>query len=47
MRAAGSDREQMLKIHQFAIMCAPTISQYAGVEALKTEMRMWLLCAKL
>lgn len=27
--------EQMLKIHQFAIMCAPTISQYAGVEALK------------
>ena len=26
---------QMLKIHQFAIMCAPTISQYAGVEALK------------
>ena len=27
--------EQMLKIHQFAIMCAPTTSQYAGVEALK------------
>ena len=27
--------EQMLKIHQFAIMCAPTPSQYAAVEALK------------
>lgn len=26
---------QMLKIHQFAIMCAPTNSQYAAVEALK------------
>lgn len=26
---------QMLKIHQFAIMCAPTTSQYAGIEALK------------
>lgn len=26
---------QMTKIHQFAIMCAPTISQYAAVEALK------------
>ena len=26
---------QMIKIHQFAIMCAPTTSQYAGVEALK------------
>ena len=26
---------QMLKIHQFAIMCAPSTSQYAGVEALK------------
>ena len=27
--------EQMLKIHQFAIMCAPTTSQYSAVEALK------------
>ena len=27
--------DQMLKIHQFAIMCAPTTSQYAAVEALK------------
>ncbi len=27
--------EQMTKIHQFAIMCAPTTSQYAAVEALK------------
>ena len=26
---------QMVKIHQFAIMCAPTTSQYAAVEALK------------
>ena len=26
---------QMVKIHQFAIMCAPTASQYAAVEALK------------
>lgn len=27
--------KQMLKIHQFAIMCAPTTSQYAAVEAMK------------
>lgn len=27
--------KQMLKIHQFAIMCAPTTSQYAAVEALR------------
>lgn len=27
---------QMTKIHQFCIMCAPTTSQYAAVEALKT-----------
>ncbi len=27
--------EQMFKIHQFAIMCAPTTSQYAAVEAMK------------
>lgn len=26
---------QMTKLHQFAIMCAPTTSQYAAVEALK------------
>ena len=26
---------QMLKIHQFAIMCAPTNSQYAAIEAMK------------
>ncbi len=37
--------KQMTKLHQFAIMCAPTTSQYAAVEALKhgdgdvTEMR--------
>ena len=27
--------EQMLKIHQFAIMCAPTNSQHAAIEALR------------
>ena len=27
--------EQMLKIHQYAIMCAPTTSQYAAVAALR------------
>ena len=26
---------QLIKIHQFAIMCAPTTSQYAAVEALR------------
>lgn len=25
--------KQMLKIHQYAIMCAPTMSQYAGIDA--------------
>lgn len=35
--AAGPEEimKQMIKIHQFAIMCAPTNSQYAAVEALK------------
>lgn len=35
--AAGPTQiiEQMLKIHQFAIMCAPTTSQYAAIEALR------------
>ena len=35
--AAGPKRviSQMLKIHQFAIMAAPTMSQYAGTMALK------------
>ncbi|WP_029502453.1 aminotransferase class I/II-fold pyridoxal phosphate-dependent enzyme [Lachnoclostridium phytofermentans] len=35
--AAGPSNiiEQMTKIHQFAIMCAPTTSQYAAVEALR------------
>lgn len=27
--------DEMLKIHQYAIMCAPTTSQYAAVEALR------------
>ncbi|MCM1577416.1 MAG: aminotransferase class I/II-fold pyridoxal phosphate-dependent enzyme [Ruminococcus sp.] len=27
--------EQMLKIHQYAIMCAPTMSQFAAIEALE------------
>ncbi len=30
--------ETMLKVHQYAIMCAPTASQYAAVEALKSGM---------
>ena len=35
--ACASERiiKQMTKIHQFAIMCAPTTSQYAAIEALK------------
>lgn len=28
--------KQMLKIHQYAIMCSPTVSQYAAVEALRS-----------
>ncbi|MCL2054103.1 MAG: aminotransferase class I/II-fold pyridoxal phosphate-dependent enzyme [Oscillospiraceae bacterium] len=28
---------QMLKIHQYAVMCSPTVSQYAAVEALKCD----------
>ena len=28
--------QQMIKIHQFAIMCAPTTSQYAAIEALRS-----------
>ena len=27
--------QQMVKLHQYAIMCAPTTSQYAAIEALK------------
>lgn len=27
--------KQMLKLHQYGIMCAPTVSQYAAIEALK------------
>ena len=35
--ACGPEKiiEQMIKIHQYCIMCAPTTSQYAAVEALK------------
>ena len=29
--------EQMYKIHQFAIMSAPTLSQYAGIDALRNS----------
>lgn len=29
--------KQMLKIHQFAIMCAPTTSQYAAIDAMKNS----------
>ena len=31
--------EQMTKIHQYIIMCAPTMSQYAGLDALTNEYR--------
>lgn len=27
--------QNMIKVHQYIIMCAPTVSQYAGIEALK------------
>ncbi len=27
--------EQMMKIHQYTLMCAPTAAQYAGIEALR------------
>ena len=27
--------QQMIKVHQFGIMCAPTVSQYAAVEAME------------
>ena len=33
--APASILKQMLKLHQFAIMCAPTTSQYAAVVALR------------
>lgn len=33
--APAAITEQMLKIHQFAIMCAPTTSQYAAVDAMR------------
>lgn len=35
--AAGPERviNQMKKVHQFAIMCSPTLSQYAGVSAMR------------
>ena len=45
MCAGAHPEADVKKIHQFAIMCAPTTSQYAAVEALKngdkdvTEMR--------
>lgn len=34
--AAGPEPiiKQMLKVHQYAIMCSPTVSQYAAIEAL-------------
>jgi len=33
--APANISKQMLKIHQYAIMCAPTNSQYAAIEAMK------------
>lgn len=29
----------MLKIHQYAMMCAPTMAQYGAIEALKNGMQ--------
>lgn len=36
MLAPAELTKQMLKIHQYAIMCAPTASQYAAVEAMRS-----------
>ena len=33
--SAHQNKETMLKLHQFAIMCAPTTSQLAAVKALR------------
>jgi aminotransferase len=33
--APAAITSQMLKIHQYALMCAPTMSQYAAIEALR------------
>ena len=38
--------KQMTKIHQFAIMCAPTTSQYAAIEALKNGQEDVLMMRK-
>lgn len=39
--AAGPEEiiKQMNKVHQYIIMCAPTTSQYGGIEAMKNEQR--------
>ena len=36
--------QQITKLHQYAIMCAPTTAQYAAIEAMKTGMRMSKRC---
>ncbi len=33
--APSAIAEQMNKIHQYAVMCSPTVSQYAAIEAMK------------
>lgn len=33
-------RDAMLKIHQYSMMCAPSMAQYAAEEALKTGLKM-------
>lgn len=37
--AIGNDEiiQQMIKVHQFTIMCAPTVSQYAAIDALRNS----------
>lgn len=37
--AAKPITEVMYKIHQYSIMCAPTVSQYAGIAALETGLK--------
>lgn len=37
--APSAFMDEMVKIHQYVIMCAPTMSQYAGLEALANDRR--------
>jgi len=37
---------EMLKVHQYNVACAATISQYAGIEAMKNGDETLLPCGK-